>query len=86
MKRARKRPPGQLALSFLFLCLVPSSFRWANSLSSNVFAGIGEGGAAFLVLFGCAALTGGVGNSCSLMAKVDRKRGEEKADADTPKE
>lgn len=75
-----------LALSILFLCLVAPSFRWTNSFASNLFAGIGEGGAAFLVLFACAALTGGVGNSWSLMAKLDRKEEGEKAGADAPEE
>ena len=75
-----------LALSILFLCLVAPSFRWTNSFASNLFAGIGEGGAAFLVLFACAALSGGVSNSWALMTKVDRKEEGEKAGADAPEE
>lgn len=75
-----------LALSILFLCLVSASFRWINSFASNLFAGIGEGGAAFLVLFGCAALAGGVSNSWSLMTKVDWKGEGEKTPQDGPKD
>lgn len=74
-----------LALSILFLCLVAPSFRWTNSFASNLFAGIGEGGAAFLVLFACAALAGGVSNSWSLMTKVDWKGEGEKTPQDGPK-
>lgn len=75
-----------LTLSILFLCLVPASFRWINSFASNLFAGIGEGGAAFLVLFGCAALAGGVSNSWSLMTKLDWKEEGGKAPQDGPKD